>query len=331
MSNRVFDLFTGFNKSGDSLGKDKAAKQKELTFVNFFPSVFRRFTAISTANLLFAFCNIWILAVLFGTSGNFDTFVSTSANPLYAQLYGITGYQNSPVTSMLYSVVGVTSTVKVWSTASIVLICFAALALLTNGISNVGLHYLLRASVNGEYTVSASDFFGAIKKNWRQGLVFGIIDIVITLVIGYDFIAYQSNSAGSFVYQMMFYLIIAIALFYIVMRSYIYVMIVSFDFKMTKLFKNAFLLACLGFKRNLAGLIGVALWLVLNFFILIYLRGIGFLMPFIITIGLCVYTLVYSGWKVVQEYVVEPYYKEHPEERPGADDLKPEPIFNEWN
>ncbi len=332
MANKIFNFFSSSNKNRDDLSYDKAEKQKQLTFVNFFPSVIRRFRAISTANLLFSLCNIWFIAVLLGTTGNYDTFVSTAADPLYAQLYGIMGYENTPVTAMLYGAFGVTSTVRVWSSTSIFLVSLCVLILFTNGIANVGMHYLLRASVTSDYSVTSADFFTAIKKNFKQGFVFGIFDVFIILLLGYDFIAYQANAGVSFVYQVMFYLIIVIALFYIVVRSYIYLMIVSFDFKFGKILKNALLLGCLGIKRHLGALLGVALFVLLNVYILIFVRGVGFLLPFIVTIGLCVYTLIYAEWKVIEQYVVEPYYKEHPEERPGAAEtaLEGEPIYNDW-
>lgn len=331
MANKLFNFFSSTNNKNGDLSYDKAEKQKQLTFVNFFPSIIRRFRAISTANLLFSLCNIWIIAVLLGTTGNYDTFVSTAADPLYAQLYGIMGYENTPVTAMLYGAFGVSSTVKIWSSTSIFLVSLCLLVLLTNGIANVGLHYLLRASVTSDYSVTAADFFTAIKKNFKQGFVFGIFDVLIGLLLGYDFIAYQANAGVSFVYQVMFYLIIVIALFYIVVRTYIYLMIVSFDFSFGKIVKNALLLGCLGFKRNIAALLGVALFIVLNFYLLVFVRGIGFLLPFFVTIGLCIYSLVYAEWKVIEQYVVEPYYKEHPDERPGAGDTpEGEPIFNDW-
>lgn len=331
MANKLFNFFSSTNNKNGDLSYDKAEKQKQLTFVNFFPSIIRRFRAISTANLLFSLCNIWIIAVLLGTTGNYDTFVSTAADPLYAQLYGIMGYENTPVTAMLYGAFGVSSTVKIWSSTSIFLVSLCLLGLFTNGIANVGLHYLLRASVTSDYSVTAADFFTAIKKNFKQGFVFGIFDVLIGLLLGYDFIAYQANAGVSFVYQVMFYLIIVIALFYIVVRTYIYLMIVSFDFSFGKIVKNALLLGCLGFKRNIAALLGVALFIVLNFYLLVFVRGIGFLLPFFITIGLCIYSLVYAEWKVIEQYVVEPYYKEHPDERPGAGNApEGEPIFNDW-
>lgn len=331
MANKLFNFFSSTNNKNGDLSYDKAEKQKQLTFVNFFPSIIRRFRAISTANLLFSLCNIWIIAVLLGTTGNYDTFVSTAADPLYAQLYGIMGYENTPVTAMLYGAFGVSSTVKIWSSTSIFLVSLCLLVLLTNGIANVGMHYLLRASVTSDYSVTTADFFTAIKKNFKQGFVFGIFDVLIGLLLGYDFIAYQANAGISFVYQVMFYLIIVIALFYIVVRTYIYLMIVSFDFSFGKIVKNALLLGCLGFKRNIAALLGVALFVVLNFYLLVFVRGIGFLLPFFVTIGLCIYSLVYAEWKVVEQYVVEPYYKEHPDERPGAGDTpEGEPIFNDW-
>lgn len=331
MANKLFNFFSSTNSKNGDLSYDKAEKQKQLTLVNFFPSIIRRFRAISTANLLFSLCNIWIIAVLLGTTGNYDTFVSTAADPLYAQLYGIMGYENTPVTAMLYGAFGVSSTVKIWSSTSIFLVSLCLLGLLTNGIANVGLHYLLRASVTSDYSVTAADFFTAIKKNFKQGFVFGIFDVLIGLLLGYDFIAYQANAGVSFVYQVMFYLIIVIALFYIVVRTYIYLMIVSFDFSFGKIVKNALLLGCLGFKRNIAALFGVALFIVLNFYLLVFVRGIGFLLPFFVTIGLCIYSLVYAEWKVIEQYVVEPYYKEHPDERPGAGDTpEGEPIFNDW-
>ncbi len=318
---KLFNFFSGnsgMNKP--ELSKEKIAKQKKLNLKNFFGYVKRNFFTISTANLLFTLCNIWIVVVLLGMTGNFDTFVPTASNPLYAQLYAMLDTESGPAFASLYGILGATSEIRIYSTLSYVLLGFSALVLFTNGIANVGMFYMLRATVNGDYTSSASEFFYAIKRNFKQAFCFGIIDVAIIGFLVYDIIAYGANATVSLFYQLSLYLIIAVVIIYYIMRGYIYVMIISFDLPLRKLFKNAFLMTCLGYKRNLMALLGSVAILLLNYFIMSFLFGVGILLPFMITVALTSYTVVYASWPVIDKYMVQPYYTEHPDERPYSGD-----------
>lgn len=266
---------------------------------------------------MFTLCNIWIIAVLLGMTGNFDQFVPTAANPLFAQLYAMSGAESGPAFAALYGILGMTSEVRIYSTASYILLGCSALLLFTNGISNVGMFYMLRSTVNGDYSSSAGEFFRAIRRNFKQAFLFGIIDTAIIAFLVYDLFAYGANAAVSLFYQLSLYLIIVVALIYYIMRCYIYTMIISFDLPLRKLFKNAFLMAFLGYKRNFMAVLGSAVVLFLNYIILSFLFGVGMLLPFMITIALLCYTVLYAAWPVIDKYMVKPYYDEHPEERPG--------------
>ena len=100
------------------------------------------------------------------------------------------------------------------------------------------------------------------------------------------------------------------------MRFYLYLQLVTCEMSIGKMFKNSFLLMALGIKRNIVGLISAIAFLVLFLYIWI-------LMPQVAIIAICMFAFsfltfigVYCAYPVMKRYVIDPYYEDHPDERP---------------
>ncbi len=325
---KLFNFFSGSdNKSGKGVSKKQVQIEKKLGVGFFFKLLKMRLGKFSGTNLIFSLCNLPIFFALFGVAGFLDSNVPAASNPLFAQLHGMMLNEGGPAVSSLYSVIGTRADMRVVSTASEVLMYSALLLIVTFGISTIGMIYNMRNICKGDSVYTWHDFFYAIKKNIKQGIGMGLFDAFVCLLLVYDVFAYRANANNSFVMLVFYYAIVLFAAVYYVMRFYMYIQLVTCKMTVGKILKNSFLLVPLGIKRNICCFIGS----IVSVFIFIYLF---LLMPSFALILLCMFFIsflsyigVYCAYPVVNKYVIEPYYEEHPDERPPEPWTDTEQVF----
>lgn len=324
---KLYNYFSGTNNKYDTgVSKNEYNKGQKMDSNNFFKLLKRSFSKLSGLNLVFILCNIPFFFFLFGISGNLNATVNTPTNPLYAQLYGVMQYDQNPLTAALNGILGNSADIQIISDASNVFIYSGLLLIITIGLSSAGMFYVLRNIARSEYVSVWHEFFGAIKKNFKQAFIVGILDSFICFTLAFDYISYKANT-GNFMFNIFYFTIIIFAFIYFIMRIYIYTIIVTFDLPLKKVFKNAYLLSMLGFKRNFAGLLGIASVLLLSFYIYIFLPTAGIILPFMFTISLISFIGAYCAYPIIKKHMIDPYYEEHPEELPEESDV--EPIFKD--
>lgn len=327
---KLFNLFSGSNnKNGKGISKEQAVYDKKLGFGFFFKLLKMRFGKLSASNLIFSLCNLPVFFALFGLAGFLDSTVSTASNPLYAQLYGIMQYESNPVVSALYGAIGTQTEMRVVSLASEILMYSALLLIFTFGLSTIGLVYNMRNVCKGESVYTWSDYFESIKKNFRQGFILGILDIVICALLVYDIVAYRANAGNGFVMLVFFYASVLFAAVYYIMRFYMYIQLVTCKMKLGKIIKNSFLLVPLGIKRNIAGFVGSLIFAVIFVYAFILLPSFTIILLFMFAIAFLTYIGVYCAYPVVDKYVIQPYYDDHPEERPPEPWQDTEQVFTD--
>ena len=206
---------------------------------------------------------------------------------------------------------------------------FAAALVFTFGLSTVGLVYNIRNICNGKHTESWSDYFYAIKRNLKQGLAVGIIDLLIILLLGYDLIAYNANAGNSFMMLVFYYASILFAAVYYIMRFYIYIQLVTCNMTIGKMFKNALILAALGIKRNLAAFFSSLAFALLFVYIWILLPQFAIIFLCMFAVSFLTYIGVYCAYPNVKRYVIDPYYADHPEEASQDNGDESDSIFSD--
>ena len=196
----------------------------------------------------------------------------------------------------------------------------AAITLFTFGIVNVGSAYILRNIAKGEPVFLWSDFWYAVKRNWKQALPFGIIDIGINALIIWNIYNLFINSSGGYFTNTLFWCNVVLFVLYSVMRYYIYVQMVTFKLTVFKILKNSLIFSLLGFKRNLMATLGILAGLLIELICVIGVGGIllpfGIALPFIILFSSFAYMKVYASYFKIKEIMIDPYLAEHPEEAP---------------
>lgn len=325
---RLYNFFSGTNNKDDKgISKKQVEYDKKLGFGFFFRLLKNRLGKFSGTNLIFALCNILLFVALLGVSGNLDNWVPTAAHPLYAQYSTVYMNEATPATAALYSVFCASASTRVLSTISKVLMYSIFGLILTMGISTIGMVYNMRNVCMGEQVYTWHDFFYAIKRNLKQGIVIGIIDSAIIFMLVYDLFIYRASAGNSYMLLLFYYASILIAIVYYQMRFYIYLQLVTCEMSIKKLFKNSFLLTALGFKRNLCCLLGSALFILIFAYAFVLLPQFAIILMCMFAFAFLTYIGVYCAYPVVKKYVIDPYYEDHPDEIPEDPYSDEEQVF----
>lgn len=306
----LFDmLYTRSEKRRKNIDYDPNHKRD---FPYFFRMLMDHLTNLFYVNLLYVFGNFPIFLILLAVSTNLHTRVQAPADALFAPIYG--AMQNgavTPSTASMYGLYGASSTVSLWTPlAYTALILGIVLLLFTFGPVNTGVTYILRNIVKGEPIFLWTDFWYAIKRNVRQEFVLGVLDLGFLCLIVYDIYFFYLNINGTLT-GIFFYFSIFIALLYLMMRFYLYLMMVTFDLSLRKLFKNALIFSMLGLGRNLVALLGIAFVAFFNLALMQVFLPLGIILPFMITVGLCSFIAAYAAWPKISKIMIEPYVDEN--------------------
>ena len=294
-----------YNRDGKGVEKEEFSVLEKPGIANFFKLFWRRFNQIFGVNLLLVFGNFPVFFFLIGMA--YTTLDATApSRQIYSALEAVSRFDNSPVVSTFLGAFGGQDSVSVPTIATYILFALTALVFVTFGPVNAGTTYILRNALRGEPVFVWSDFWYAVKRNFKQALIFGVIDILMIVMLIYDFVTYRNNidtNIGMF----MFVLCFGISIFYYFIRMYIYPMMVTFDMSILKLIKNGMLFAILGIKRNIMVLLGTIAVIIIQLLLLGVVMPVAVMLPVLITFGLLGYMCIYGAYPKI---MIDPYYKE---------------------
>lgn len=312
---KLYDIISGTKKNGKGVTKKQVEFDKKLGFGFFFRLLKMRLGKFSVTNLTFALCNIFFFVAFFGISGILDGTTPTAANPLYAQINAAAKNDSGPIIGALYTVYCSSANLRVIGETSRILMNTIYVLIFTFGISTVGMVYNMRNICIGEHVDTWRDFFYAIKRNLKQGIILGIMDAVLIVLLIYNIIAY-SSAASEFIYLVFYYASIAFAAIYYMMRYYMYLQLITCEMSIGKILKNSLILTALGFKRNIVGLIGAIAFVVILLYAYILLPQFTIILLCMFVFSFLTYIGVYCSYPILKRYVIDPYYDDHPDERP---------------
>ena len=299
---RLFDI----NRDGKGVekGEDTTPNLKY-----FFKQYARKFTKILSATMIM---NVQIFPLLIGL---FLYFFANPTTPTayyteFPALYGISqlggDMVNTVNTNAFLTQFGLPAynTYVYW-----VIGVLAVFHIATFGLQMVGSTYLMRGLVRGDSVFIISDYFYAIKKNWKQGLVMGFVDTACIALLGFNFVYFLNVDPSGFT-NFMYAMTVALILMYFVFRFYIYLILITFNIKLFKAIKNSFIFVALGLKRNFLGLMGIALLTAFAVALVILLTplGAGFVivLPLVYYLGSCGFIATYAAYPVIKQYMIDP-------------------------
>ena len=245
--------FGDYTKPGK--GVDKNAPQKRSFFL-FWELFFRKFSKLILLNLLYIISIIPTFIVVFFLSGFLSSNIVEYFSPAIAGIFNI-AYESAELNQEFLELsVYLDLIIRVFVT-----LLFTVLWGM--GPVTAGFTYVLRNYSRQEHAWLASDFFSNFKKNFKQGIIIWILDLVAFFVLCN---AYRFYAAQSGILNVMKYLIITITLIYTMMHFYLYQLLITFELPLKQLYRNSLILAIGKLPRNILILCG----LIISIFILPY-------------------------------------------------------------
>ena len=300
--------FKLFDMNRDGKGVDPGEDTTpNLAF--FFKQLWRKLSKIITLNMLMIFQVIPLIACLY------LYFIATPTTPTlnfpeYSALFGIQEAASSSISSINLGLFSFQTPLPTYNTYIYWVIgALLLFEVITYGWQKVGSIYVMRGLVRGDSVFIWSDFFYPIKKNFKQGFVLGVIDCVLMFALAFDII-YFMTSASTGINNFMYVMTIALIIMYIMFRFYTYLMAVTFDMKIRKIFKNALIFVVLGIKRNIMALLGLAIVTsIAALMIFLFLPmglGVTLVLPLIYYLGICSFIYTYAAYPIIKKYMIDP-------------------------
>lgn len=187
----------------------------------------------------------------------------------------------------------------------------------TSGLATAGITNITRNMAVDTHSFGTSDFFETIKKNWKQSLIAGILHILVYAVLAFDIYFFATFTQN----EMKIIGIIGscmVLFLFLIMQYYFWIILVTFRLKLSQIYKNSFKLAIVSIRANLK--IIVSLLIVYAFAFLLGYIGTGItqfmfaLFVLFVLPGLRFLIIQYNVFPVINKFMIEPYYKEHPDE-----------------
>lgn len=212
---------------------------------------------------------------------------------------------------------------KFWRIIAInALYLLSCLPIITIGPATAGVTYILRNYAREEHAFPWMDYRDTIKKNWLQAFLVSLIDaglgffVYVAVAYWYQMFLRSTFMAVPFVFSA------CVAFLYIFMQFYLYVLLVTFKLNLLQIFKNALLFAFIGLWKNLFLTLILGLFAFALFCFALLPLFLPVLLVYIIVVpGFCGLLINFVVWPVIQKYMVDPYYEQHPEELPkGPED-----------
>lgn len=316
--------FRFFNSQREGKGVSKEDADIPTNFVGFFKRYGRDFSRLLSVNLFYILGCFPLIFCLIAMGGAFQIpYTGVAENTFFpiVDAMGTLGGSNAVANGLW----GAFLENNAWTVGTYILMGLGGLAIFTFGAVNAGTTFLIRNMLKGEPVFMWADFWRTVKRNWKQALPFGIFDLFFLFLIPFNLvtISMQGNMGGTgFLTGVFFWFNLLLGIIYLFMRFYIYLQMISFDLKITKILKNSLIFAFIGFKRNILAFLGAAILILLTCLLVLgggFFLPLGLAMPLVLLFSNCAYMCAYAAYFKIKEVMIDPYYAEHPEEAPEED------------
>ena len=215
------------------------------------------------------------------------------------------------------------------------LFLLTGLPIVTRGLADVGLTKITRNFAREKHAFVKEDFFETVKRNWRQALSVGIINLVVTALLffnaGYYFLGmfpevweifdYDISGMTVMTPQVLDYVVMGVTSFgflvFTWMKYYIPLMVVTFKFSNKDLYMNAFKFAIVGLKQNLLiSLVLFVLYAIVAVLFFTFGWQVGVLILLIALLILPSFRsllIQFTIFPLVKKLIIDPYYELHPD------------------
>ena len=118
------------------------------------------------------------------------------------------------------------------------------------GMAQAGITNIARNTARDKHSFGISDYFTTIKKNWKQSLLAGLINLVVGGIVGWSLLFYL-DLEPNFIALFGIGVLLFISCTFLIMNFYIWSLIITFDLPLKKIYTNSFKFVFINLKRNL--------------------------------------------------------------------------------
>lgn len=229
-----FGLFD-YNKPGKGVDPDAPKKRP---FFLFWELIWRKLSRLVLLNVMYFVCLLPIISLIY-----------TRFYAYFLQLLP----SNLPAEEMVLGPLPSVLTAFATGIPYPLFVVLLALSVILYGPATCGFTYVLRNFAREEHAW-ISDFFVQLKRNFKQGLIIGVLEVLLYAILFMNLTLTapaDASSAVRFFFTASKYLSVFFAVVFTYMRHYTYMMIVTFRLSVGQILKNALIFAVLGIGRNL--------------------------------------------------------------------------------
>lgn len=194
-----------------------------------------------------------------------------------------------------------------------------SLPVITAGLANAGITNVARSIARDKHSFGLSDYFETIKKNWKQGLIAGIINTLVYIILAFDIYFFFSMKSGIFS-SICLGAAFMITFFFLVMNYYMWTLMITFKFNLKQIYTNSFKFVIINLKSNFLCFISLALTYAVYIGLLFLLQKyfwLVLLVEFIVFIctfpGFRALLIQFCTFPAIKKYIIDPYYEENPD------------------
>lgn len=170
-----------------------------------------------------------------------------------------------------------------------------------------GLTFVTRNFAREEHAFVWSDFWDAVKGNWKYFLLNGAICYGVFTLLSFAVLYYYSMAISEWMYYIPLWMCVVVMVVFLFAQYYLPIMFVTFDLKFTHAYKNAMIFTVAGFGRNI--LVTVILGAMLFAFLNIPLLNIT-LLAYVILIVFFIFSFIsylisFAVYPVIDKYMIQ--------------------------
>ena len=204
---------------------------------------------------------------------------------------------------------------KFWKFFQINLIYVAfCIPVVTFGPATAAMTQVMRKFVIGDPIFVFHEFWTAFKKNFRQGLFMGSLDIIIICVIIFNLNFYVAalENISDMQTKIMIAASLAVCFIVVMMHFYIYPQIVALNLNLFQIIKNSFILMIVGFRRSFAAFFS---WAAIAALMVAGYPYSMLLLP-VLPFAWMSFIATFCAYPVIQKHVIDPFYEARGEKNP---------------
>ena len=190
----------------------------------------------------------------------------------------------------------------------------------TNGLAKAGMTNVARSISRQKHSFLVEDFIETIKKNWKQSLALGVINMLLMAILTLDLWYFWSYITREDLKELPIIQIlgmgISLALIIVAtfIKYYIWTMTITFSLTIKQMIKNSFQFVFLNFFKNV--LVSIAFGLVYVGLYLLATVNLGFMVVSVILLigvlpGFKTLLVQSLAFPQIKKYMIDPYYAEH--------------------